>query len=450
MRFLLGAVVGTVLFAGCSSGVQQTPNLLPDPSMAPGREVESVVPQTAEPETGTASTPVEQEEAEPSAPAPDQPSEATVVTGNTEFAFGLYRRLAGQEGNLALSPYSLSVALAMTYAGARGKTAKQLAYATHLAHPPGQLHQRFSTLQADLKGVDSVTLHIANALWPSDAYPFKADYLSLLKETYQSPITPLDYEQDFRRGRRVINRWVGKQTKGKITNLIEPGVLDTLTKLVLTNAIYFTGNWAVPFDKKLTKRLPFHLSEQQTVKVPMMADKRRLKFYEDHEVQLVELPYEGERLAMVLMLPKKGNTLAKLEQSLNGDLWASWAGSLNPLQVQLMLPRFEISSAFKLEEQLKKMGVLDAFDRARADFSGMAERAVLEKQGNLYISAVIHKAFTKVNEKGTTAAAASAVVMETYSAPAEFRADRPFLFVIRDTKTGTVLFIGRVSNPKNK
>jgi serpin B len=238
---------------------------------------------------------------------------------------------------------------------------------------------------------------------------------------------------------------VESKTQQKIKELIPQGVLTVLTRLVLANAIYFKGDWAVQFDGKATAKAPFHVAPGETVEAPLMSQKNQFGYAELGELQVLALNYKGKALSMVVLLPKKPDGLAALETSLTPANLEKWTRNLPAREVQVFLPKFKMTSQFRLNEKLRALGMTDAFDESKADFSGLDGR----KQ-YLFITAVLHKAFVEVNEEGTEAAAATAVVIGLRSAPARplvFRADHPFLFLIRDNRTGSILFLGRVVDP---
>jgi len=369
-----------------------------------------------------------------------------LVKGNTTFALDLYGRLKEAEGNLFFSPYSISTALAMTYAGARGNTEAQMSRTLHFTLGQKRLHPAFAALDGKLSAVQergNIQLRVANALWPQQGYTFLDDYLALMKEYYGVLITSLDYG-DAETARGIINAWVEEKTEEKIKDLIGAGVLNAMTRLVLTNAIYFKGNWASQFDKAVTERAPFWVTPDETVKVPMMAQKHEFGYAESDEWQMIDLPYVGDELAMILLLPRQVDGLAELESSLTADALREWTTRLWRREVRVFLPRFKLECKLELAGKLVSMDMADAFNDDKADFSGM------DGSKWLCISNVIHQAFVDVNEEGTEAAAATAVVMALKAAPpppAVFRADHPFVFLIRENMTGRILFIGRVTNP---
>ena len=368
----------------------------------------------------------------------------SLVNANTSFALDLYSKLKEEEGNLFFSPYSISTALAMTYGGARGNTAKQMAEVLHFTMGQEQLHPTFTDLEAVLQDVQKegkVQLYIANSLWPQKDYPFRQQYLSLIQKHYGSSVTPVDFVKATEEARRIINTWVADETKKKITDLIRKGDLDPLTVLVLVNAIYFKGNWAIQFDPELTEIADFTLPGGGKKQVPMMHQRGTYGYRELDGLQVLELPYEGEQLSMCILLPRNPNGLSKLENSLSPEKVDSWLSDPLKVTARIFLPKFKIAwGTVELNKPLMALGIRDAFIGGKADFSGM------DGTMNLFIDLVLHKAFVEVNEEGTEAAAATAVIMKKRAARI-FRADHPFMFMIRDNATGSILFLGRVVDP---
>lgn len=382
---------------------------------------------------------------------------ASLVSGNTEFALDLYRALAeGNKENLFFSPYSISLALAMTYAGARGETAAQMAQALHFALPQERLHPAFWALSWALaeEGEEAPSpegrpfkLRVANALWGQEGHPFLPEFLELLVQNYGAGLERVDFAVDPEKARLTINAWVEEKTEGKIRELLEPGDVHRLTRLVLTNAIYFNAAWHYPFDERLTSPAPFHLLDGSQVLVPMMHRTELFAYAEGVDYQAVELPYRGRdglpsSFSMVIVLPKPGQFPA-FEGALTLEKLCSILGELAPKTVALALPKFRFRTKFRLREALSALGMPLAFS-PQADFSGM------DGARDLFIDNVIHEAFVAVDEAGTEAAAATAVVMRLTAAPfgpVEMKVDRPFLFLIRERETGAILFLGRVMNP---
>jgi serpin B len=386
-------------------------------------------------------------EANPIVPASDI---QTLVNGNNAFALDLYQSLAKQDGNLIYSPYSISLALAMTYAGARGETESQMANVLHFG---GQdVHASFNALDLELakhgqsvsKDQNPLQLNIANAVWAEQTYPFLQDFLDTLALNYGAGMNQADFINNFEGVRKEINKWVEDQTKEKIKNLLAQGVLNSDTRMVLVNAIYFKADWLTQFDANDTHDAPFHLLDGSEAQVKMMSNGLNgIPFVKRNGYQAVELPYAGGTSAMDILVPDEGQfaefesglDAAKLEEILNG---------MQPASVQLGLPKFQFESQFSLPDQLAALGMADAFNPNLADFSGMTGNR------DLYVSDVIHKAFVAVDEKGTEAAAATAVIMELAMVPMfenVLTIDRPFIFVIRDTVSGQILFMGRMVKP---
>jgi len=398
---------------------------------------------------GAAPPPPEPPRVAPKIAVPAAPPQGgpTVADASNRFGFDLYGRLRGEGGNLFFSPYSLSSALAMTYAGARGETARQMAAVLHLPAGAAGVHTAYAALGADLNAPGKpYELAVTSALWGQKGYGFLPDFLALLKTQYRAPLAELDFAADTEAARRTINAHVEKATREKIKDLIGQGQLAAQTRLVLTNAIYFKGRWVLPFDKKATREDDFLLAPGSKVRVPMMNQTDEFPYADAGDCLALALPYEGGALAMIVLVPKQADGLAALEKSLSAAKVAECLARMRAQEVQVALPRFTMTTAFLLRETLAAMGMGDAFDFAKADFSGMNGG-----KEPLWIGQVIHKAFVEVNEEGTEAAAATAVVAEGGEAPAPppvFRADRPFLFLIRDVRSGCILFLGRVADPR--
>jgi serpin B len=380
---------------------------------------------------------------------------AQQVSGNSAFAFDLYQNLRdGRDGNLFYSPYSISVALAMTHAGARGETEQQIAETLQFSLTPDRLHSVFNGLDLELaqrgegaggKEEEGFRLNIINALWGQDGYTFLSDFLDILAEQYGAGVRLVDFTSAPEKARETINDWVSDQTEDRVEALIPEGAIDTWTRLVLVNAIYFDAAWLHPFEAGSTYQGPFHLLDGNEVAVPMMGQEESFAYAEGAEYQAVELLYEGQELSMVILLPQLDQFDA-FEGSLSAGQVSGILGDLHPEDVHLTMPRFTFDSSFELAQTLSDMGMPDAFLYQVADFSGM------DGSRELFIGEVLHKAFVSVDEAGTEAAAASAVVAPAGSAldpdpPIEVMVDRPFLFLIRDIQTGSILFVGRVVDP---
>jgi len=431
----------------------------------------------AQPSTAAGSSP-------PPGPPPGSPpglDRSSPVPAINAFAADLYRRLADREGNLFFSPASLVTALAMTYGGARGRTAAEMAEVLHLpggaedpasspsdrptpsrSSDPAGVHASFGRLLHALTEPREVPvydreagktthapaydLEIANALWVQRDFALREEFLSLVRQHYGAGASPVDF-RDAPAARDRINAWAAEATRDKIRDLIPPGLLDSQTRLVLTDAIYFRSNWEHEFLPSATDEAEFRLAAAGgPVRVPMMHAQREYRYAEDNRLQAVELPYLEGELALVVLLPRAVDGLGEIERNLTGDGLRQTLDGLEPETVQLSLPRFRFESAFLLSEVLQAMGMASAFSDT-ADFSGMTGEAQLQ------IGEVVHKAFVALDEKGTEAAAATAVIEKLGAAmtapePVGFTADHPFLFLIRHQASGAILFLGRVADPR--
>ena len=377
--------------------------------------------------------------------------QASLVEGNSAFAFELYKELKEMEGNIFYSPYSISLALAMTYAGAHGETAEQMADTFHFLLEQEKLHPAFNWLDAELasrgegaqgKDGEGFRLNIVNAIWGQKDYEFLPAFLDVLAENYGAGLRILDFITETEKSRLAINDWVYNQTEECIEDLIPPGAIGELTRLVLTNAIYFNAAWAYPFDEDMTSDGPFYPLDSGQAIVPVMKQTESFGYTNGEGYQAVELLYDGCELSMVILLPEAGNFQA-FEEGLQAQQVSDIMSSLRPTEVALTMPLFEFESEFSLKDTLAGMGMPVAFSSA-ADFSGMTGKP------ELFISDVVHKAFVAVDEAGTEAAAATAVIMELTALPEpplDVTIDRPFIFLIRDIDTGAILFVGRVLNP---
>jgi serpin B len=375
-----------------------------------------------------------------------------IVEGNTQFALDLYGRLKAGEGNVFVSPYSLSTALAMTYAGARGETAREMAETLHFPHKPDSLDPGFEALIASIQGRGSrrYQLSTANALWGRRGEPYLSPYLKGMKNHFGAGLREVDFGNDATGAAETINRWVEDQTRGKIKDLVSPSMLGPSTALVLTNAVYFKGDWLHGFSETMTRKDDiFFVSDDRKVSVPMMRQTGTFRYFDGGPFQALELPYVGDDLSMIVLLPKEADGLAALEESFTSKNLTRWLSKLAKSKVAVELPRFTLSQRLDLKDVLSAMGMPLAFDGKKADFSGV------NGQNDLFLSAVLQKAFVEVNEKGTEAAVAT-VVEQAKSAPGpdddlvfSFRADHPFVFMIRDKHTGSILFLGRLADPRS-
>ncbi len=433
---ILIAALALILSAGCAP-VQPSPEPPPDPggggSNPPGSpEVVSDKPRELSPVTSSEDL-------------------SALADGNAAFAFDLYRTLRAEGGNLFFSPHSISTALAMTYAGAAGETASQMAATLHFALPQDRLHPAFNAYGLDLEARAKeptegtpFELSIANSLWGQQGFAFRPEFLDLLGENYGAGMRLVDFVADAEAARQAINRWVSDETRERIEDLIPEGAVDAMTRLVLANAIYFKAGWLHPFDDSATGPEPFHLLDGSTLDVPMMHHSETYGYAIREGFRAVELPYLNGDISMLILLPDEGR-FQDVEQALTPEMVREVSGNLTHGPVNLGLPKFTYESAFSLRDALVSLGMTDAFDPDRADFSGM------DGARDLYISHVLHKAFVSVDEEGTEAAAATAVIMSVTSAPADepitLTVDRPFIYLIRDGQTGSILFMGRVIEP---
>jgi len=374
-----------------------------------------------------------------------------LIDGNNAFAFELYQVLKQTGGNLFYSPYSISEALAMTYAGARGETEKDMAEALNFTMSQDRLHPAFNSLDLQLKqrgqGAEGKNgagfrLDVANAIWGQESYKFLAQYLDVLAQNYGAGLRIVDFIKQTEQSRVTINQWVSEQTEDKIRDLIPQGGINEMTRLVLTNAIYFNAAWLYPFNEEATSDGLFFLLDGSSVMVPMMKQTESFGYAEGTDYQAVELPYSGQELSMVILLPKAGQ-FEDFEDSLDAELVKAIISQLETNEVSLTMPKFEYESSFGLKQALSTLGMGVAFT-PDADFSGM------DGNHDLLIQDVLHKAFVSVDEAGTEAAAATAVIVGITSMPAQptqVTINHPFIFLIRDIATGSIVFVGRVLNP---
>jgi len=377
------------------------------------------------------------------------PQEKQLAAESNQFALDLYEQLRDGGGNLFYSPASLSTALAMAYAGAREQTAEQMAKVLHFQQPPDALNAGFARLIKlwnSGAGEHDFQLDVANAMWGQQGYPFAASFNQLLEKDYGAPLHSLDFRQS-EQARTTINKWVEQKTQGKIADLIPSAALDSLTRLVLTNAIYFNAKWDRPFSQPMTYSGPFHVTSDKTTAVPTMHQLESFRLLKQDGFSALEMSYADSAFSMMAFLPDKADGLPAFEKSLTSQKLSDWMENLGKVQereVQVAFPKFKLTQEQPMTELLKRMGMPLAFS-SEADFSGMNGG-----QEPLCISAVFHKAYVDVNEKGTEAGAASGIVVGRAAMPMNiehFTADHPFFFVIRDNRAGSILFMGRVLNP---
>ncbi len=421
LKILFIALLPFVLVLGCQTG-SPTPG-------APGPQGDSQLAQTL-----------------------SVPDATAFVQANREFAVALYKELrrARPDDNLLVSPHSVAAMLAMVYAGAREQTASQIGEAAHFVLPDARLHAAFGSLDADLlsrtkkvaASADPFTLQVANAAWAAKNLSFADDYVALLTQSYGAGPRSVDFEADPEAARAQINAWVLAQTNQRIANLLPPGSLPADAALVLTNAVYFKAAWAYPFNTARSADGEFSRLDNSTVTVPMMQDRGPMRYGEHAGHQVIELPYVGHEVSMIAILPE--GDFGRFENNLSAATLDRLIRSLSGESGTLTMPRFSFDSSADMKRALQSLGMRDAFDRASADFSGMND------QGALYISDVFHKTFIAVDEQGTEAAAASAAVAVPISEPMggfQMTLNRPFLLLIYDRPTSSVLFIGRVVDP---
>lgn len=432
-----------IVLAGCPSS-DEVPS---DPPATRDAVATTSAPATTTGETMTAAEPA------PSAPASDV---AALAASSNALAADLYRGLRARKGNLALSPGSIGLALGMTYLGARDETAKEIRAALHLSLDAAALGRGYAALLGAWRQAASaepqLELEIANRLFAHQALAIEAPFADLTQRAFGAPVERLDFAAQPEPSRVHINGWVSERTRNRIEDLLPPQSIVADTRLVLVNAVYFKGAWLSPFIESATEPRPFHAPDGE-VQVPTMLRVGSYRYAETDDAQLLELPYAGDRIGMTIVLPKKRDGLASIEASLDGDTLKGWFAAGAFQRVSVALPRFKIEpgESVRLRELLEQLGIQRAFQRLDAQFTGISVPKTPED--NLYITEVFHQAFVEVNEKGTEAAAATAVPMARAGGapprdePKQFKADHPFLFVIQDAQIDMTLFIGRVEKP---
>ncbi|XP_049854612.1 serpin B6-like isoform X2 [Schistocerca gregaria] len=371
-----------------------------------------------------------------------------VCQGNQKFTFSIYKILSEVEGNLFFSPASMQVILALVHLGAKGKTAQEIAKGLSLPSDKKTIEDGFRELMNQLKGSDDTVLEAANKVYAQVSFPIKEEFRASAAK-FLAEAEEVDFIKETEKSRAIINEWVENKTHKKITNLMPEGTLDEFTRLVLVNAIYFKGLWNIPFKKEVTSPMPFHVTATETKTVDMMKLQKKFMYTEAEklEAQVVELPYKGDQLSMVIILPKENDGLKKLETKLVGVNLPDILNKMRKVEVNLYVPKFKMEHKIDLNDSLKKLGMKTMFDGSNADFTG-----INDSKPGLAVSKVLHKAFIEVNEEGTEAAAATGAVMCLRMAPIPqepitFKADHPFVFFIIDCKTKTSIFVGRFSTP---
>ncbi len=381
-------------------------------------------------------------------PFTPSPKVGAVVAGNTALAIDLYKKFGETPGNVFFSPYSVSTGLGLVYAGARGQTESELGRAAHFGLAQADLHEAFGQLagrMGRLQHRGRVTLISANALWGQQGHPFLGGFLDVARKRYRAEIESVDFKHDAAAISSRVNGWIERQTRGKIQGMLGAGQLDAYTRLLLCNTLYFKGNWRSQFKVGETQPAPFHVSTNKTVSVPMMRQKADLKMASimEPQAEVLELPYYGGDLGMVIILPYELDGLADIENVLTAETLKSWLAKLDaasPNKTWVHLPRFTTRQSMDLVPVLRSLGIVSALGDA-ADFSGM------DGTTNLFLSAALHQAFVEVNERGTEAAAGTLFEVKTKGMANRFIADHPFLFLIRDHGSGSVLFLGRLVEP---
>ncbi len=458
MRFSRSVFAAVALLAAaCDPPVQQT---TPDGSVSgtptPPSSTNSQAASSATPQPSNA--PTTQPSAAPSAaPAVDPPSKEAMqklAKSTNKFGIDLFKKVSEtQKENLVVSPASVSTALTMTWGGAKNETAAQMKKVLAFEGEPASIMETSGKLAASLTSSSRpVTFRIANQLFGEKTYTFDAGYLASTEKAFGAPIERVDFIEGFEPARVHINGWVEGKTEKRIKDLIPPRGVDADTRLVLVNTIYFLGDWSEPFEKDSTRPMAFQTSASKKLDVPTMNRTGSYKIASKDGVTALELPYKGGDMSMMIIVPDAVDGIAAAQKKLTAESIADLASAMQPERVWASIPKFEVNPAesVPLKDVLSALGMPIAFDREKADFTGIANPPA--KADRLVISQVFHKAFIKVDEKGTEAAAATSVNMARAGSaapakPREFKADRPFLFVIRDNASGLVLFMGRVTNP---
>lgn len=384
-----------------------------------------------------------QVDSSPKAQTSEQAMNAKLITANTRLSFKLFSAILQQQPdqNIFISPASVAIALSMTYNGAKGETQQAMAQALNLQGMSIEdINQGNAALRTTLTHLDpKVQLSVANSLWARKGEPFIPEFLQRNRDFYGAKITDLDFNDPSTPS--IINTWVKQSTNGKIDAIIDGKEIEPNTILFLINAIYFKGLWTIPFDKTQTQELPFTLLDGTQKPQPIMFQQAQYGYYANHLFQAVTLPYGQERLSLYIFLPQKNVSLQEFYKNLNVENWEKWMNQFQSQQVLVGLPRFKLNYGLELNDTLKSLGMAIAFDKNRADFTGMTPRSA-------YITRVKHHTFFEVNEEGSEAAGATSVQMGTRASPPHLVADRPFFCVIRDNQTKTILFMGSIVKPQ--
>ncbi len=452
LKLIPTLLIAGLLLAACAAASPE-PSEVSDTPLPPATQPPATVESPTDTPASPAASFAKSEQQRMLQPAVSGEALQTLVGGNNAFALDLYQSLRTEDGNLFYSPYSISIALAMTFGGARGNTEAQMADVLHFDLSQADLHAAFNRLDLDLtqrgaaqnKQEQPLQLNIANAVWAQRDYPFLPEYLDLVAMNYGAGIHLADFVTQADQAVDEINQWVSDQTEERIQDILSPGALDAMTRMVLANAIYFKAGWQTTFDENSTVPAPFYLLDGSEVQVDMMNNEEKFPYLRGENYQAVELPYSGGTAAMDIILPDEGQFEA-FEASLDWPTLETILAGMDRAELKLQMPKFTFRNQFSLASQLAGMGMAEAFEGGLADFSGM------DGQHDLYIGDVIHQAFVAVDENGTEAAAATLVIIELTSIEPvedviELTIDRPFFFLIRDLESGQILFVGRVFNP---
>ncbi|MCC7570950.1 serpin family protein [Candidatus Micrarchaeota archaeon] len=373
-----------------------------------------------------------------------------VIDSNNKFAIDMYSQVKSEPGNIFFSPYSISSAFAIVYGGGDGQTADEIKQVFYFPEDTSKLRPNFAAIYNDINfGGSDYELQTANALWVQNNYPLLETYTKTVESYYGGKANNVDFVGNTEGSRQEINSWVEQQTKNKIQNLFPAGSLNPLNRLVITNAIYFKGTWVKQFNKDYTRDAEFRVTPTQKVTVSMMqltGENADFDYTETDNIQILQMPYEGDKLSMLILLPKDDD-ISLVENELSIENLNNWRKNLKQEKVYVYLPKFTFTKEYNLNNHLITMGMPSSFDAGKADFSGMTNNR------DLFINKVVHKAFVDVNEEGTEAAAATGIAFtlsaSSYQEHYVFRADHPFIFLIQDTNSGNILFIGRVNNPSS-
>jgi len=368
-----------------------------------------------------------------------------IIESNNRFAFDIYKLLSKTDKNLIFSPVSITSAMSMTYIGAKGNTFNEIANAFYFNKNLTEFNTGYHKLVENYSNKKStVSLFNANSLWIQEGLKLNSEFLESNKKFYSSSINFTNFSLNPEKSRTTINQWVENNTNNKIKNLLQPSSVDNSTRLVLVNALYFKGAWLNKFNKEKNTIENFQIKKKESIKTEYMNNSINSGYYEDKYCEIIDIPYSNEKISLLIILPKAYNKLKKVEKILNYEYYQKYINNKSVKRIQLSLPKFNIESDFDLNESLNKLGVKQSFTIS-ADFSGIAE------DEKLYISKVVHKANIELDEEGTEAAAATAVLMRKTTMLIEdvdFKVDRPFIYMIKDQKTNTIYFIGKVLNPE--